>query len=81
MGRPKNPQRGVCLKKYLDSGGTITTAQLAEEAGVPASRIRKWKSEDKWEEQLRNAPRKRGGQKETRMQQEERQRKKAIRMQ
>lgn len=63
MGRPKNPQRGVCLKKYLDSGGTITTAQLAEEAGVPASRIRKWKSEDKWEEQLRNAPRKRGGQK------------------
>ena len=49
MGRPKNPQRGVCLKKYLDSGGEITTAQLAEEAGVPASRIRKWKSEDKWD--------------------------------
>lgn len=63
MGRPKNPQRGVCLKKYLDSGGGITTAQLAEEAGVPASRIRKWKSEDKWDEQLKKVPRKRGGQK------------------
>ena len=63
MGRPKNPQRGVCLKKYLDSGGEITTAQLAEEAGVPASRIRKWKSEDKWDEQLKKVPRKRGGQK------------------
>lgn len=63
MGRPKNPQRGVCLKKYLESGGEITTAQLAEEAGVPASRIRKWKSEDKWDEQLKKVPRKRGGQK------------------
>lgn len=63
MGRPKNPQRGVCLKKYLDSGGQITTAQLAAEAGVPTSRIRKWKCEDKWDEQLKKQPRKRGGQK------------------
>lgn len=62
MGRPQNPERGASLKRYLDADGNISNAELAELAGVPQSRIRKWKSLDKWDEQLKEKPRKRGGQ-------------------
>lgn len=63
MGRPRNPERDQSLKRYIDSDGKISTAELAKAAGVPESRIRKWKSEDKWEEALKKKPKKRGGQK------------------
>jgi uncharacterized protein YjcR len=63
MGRPRNPERDKSLQRYIDSGGNISTEELAAAAGVPAARIRKWKSEDKWEEKLHNTPKKRGGQK------------------
>lgn len=63
MGRPRNPQRDMSLKRYLESDGKISTAELAKLAGVQESRIRKWKSEDKWEEALKKKPKKRGGQK------------------
>lgn len=62
MGRPQNPERGASLKRYLDADGNISNAELAKLAGVPQSRIRKWKSLDKWDEQLKEKPRKRGGQ-------------------
>ncbi len=63
MGRPRNPQRDLSLKRYLEANGKISTIELARLAGVAENRIRKWKSEDKWEEALKNKPRKRGGQK------------------
>lgn len=63
MGRPRNPQRDLSLERYLEAGGKISTAELAKLAGVTESRIRKWKSEDKWDEALKNKPKKRGGQK------------------
>lgn len=63
MGRPRNPERDASLQRYLESNGEIGTAELAKLAGVPEVRIRKWKSEDKWEEALQKKPRKRGGQK------------------
>lgn len=62
MGRPQNPERAASLKRYLDADGKISTAELAKLAGVQQSRIRKWKSLDKWDEQLKEKPRKRGGQ-------------------
>ena len=63
MGRPRNPQRDLSLERYVENDGKISTAELAKLAGVPESRIRKWKSEDKWDEALKKKPRKRGGQK------------------
>lgn len=63
MGRPRNPERDLSLQRYIESGGEISTAELAKAAGVAESRIRKWKSQDKWEEALKNQPKKRGGQK------------------
>ena len=62
MGRKRNPERDQSLKRYIDSGGKITLDELAAAAGVPKARISKWKSEDKWEERLKEAPKKKGGQ-------------------
>lgn len=63
MARARNPNRDEARNKWLESGGEITTKELAAAAGVPEQRIRKWKSEDKWQQELDaiNAP-KRGGQ-------------------
>ena len=63
MGRNRNPERDKSLQRYLDSDGQISTKELAQLAAVPEARIRKWKSEDNWDEALKNKPRKRGGQK------------------
>lgn len=63
MGRKRNPERDMSLKRYLDSGGKITLDELAQAAGVPKARISKWKSEDKWEEQLKSCTKSKGGQK------------------
>lgn len=62
MGRKRNPQRAQSLQRYMESGGTMTLDELAAAAGVPKARISKWKSEDKWEEKLKEVPKKRGGQ-------------------
>lgn len=62
MARPRNPERDKAKKMYLQSGGQISTKELAALAGVKENRIRKWKSLDKWEEALENMPKKRGGQ-------------------
>lgn len=62
MARPRNPERDKAKKAYLESGGKITTKELAALAGVKENRIRKWKSLDKWEEALESMPKKRGGQ-------------------
>ena len=40
----------------------MTLDELAAAAGVPKARISKWKSEDKWEERLKEATKKKGGQ-------------------
>lgn len=61
MARKRNPNRDEAKKKWLASFGTITTKQLAAEAGVSESRVRKWKSEDNWKEALAKQRRKRGG--------------------
>lgn len=63
-GRRRNPNRDEAKKKWLESDGKATNAELAKLAGVPESRIRKWKCEDKWKDALaeKHASRKPGGQ-------------------
>jgi uncharacterized protein YjcR len=61
MGRPRHPERDRSKERYIQSNGKITTKELAELAEVTQQRIRKWKSEDKWDAAI--APRKKGGQK------------------
>ena len=48
MARKRNPLRDKAFRLYADSGGKIKLKEIAEKLSVPASRIRKWKSEDSW---------------------------------
>lgn len=50
MARPRNPKRDEAFKIWKKSGGTKKLIDIADELGVSDSQIRKWKSQDKWEE-------------------------------
>ena len=61
MPKPRNPNRDKALKLWTDSGGKRPLKDIAEELGVTSSTVRKWKSQDKWdEEQERSAPKNKG---------------------
>lgn len=49
MSRQKSPLRSEALKIWLKSGKKKQPKEIAEELGVNPSLIRKWKSQDKWE--------------------------------
>jgi uncharacterized protein YjcR len=52
-GRPRNPDREKAFTIWQDSGGTAKLKDIADEIGVPDSRIRKWKTEDEWDTRLK----------------------------
>ncbi|MBP2635541.1 MAG: terminase [Firmicutes bacterium] len=52
-GRPRNPDRDKAFKIWFDSGGTAKLKDIAGEIGIPDSRIRKWKTEDNWDERIK----------------------------
>lgn len=49
MPRARSPNRDKAKELWLASGKTRLLKDIAAELGVPENRIRKWKSEDKWE--------------------------------
>ncbi|APX72874.1 phage terminase small subunit [Companilactobacillus allii] len=55
MARPRSPQRNKAMKIWLDSNGSKPLVDIAKELNVPASRIRKWKSQDKWKDKLKRS--------------------------
>lgn len=63
MAKPRHPMRATVMKKYIETLGKVSTAELAEMAGVSQSQIRKWKAADDWKTGLAKARKpKRGGQ-------------------
>ena len=46
MARERNPERDKARRIWLDSGGTLTARQVAEQGGVKPEQVRKWKSLD-----------------------------------
>lgn len=64
MARERSPERDRARKMWIDSGGKLTTKEIADEAGVKPEQIRKWKSLDKWQSELNEllSRRKRGAQ-------------------
>ena len=46
MARERNPERDKARRRWLDSGGTLTARQVAEQVGVKPEQVRKWKSLD-----------------------------------
>lgn len=59
MGRQRDPRRGEAMRLFLEAEGRKQPRDIAEILHVPASRIRKWKSEDKWDAELAKPPEKR----------------------
>ncbi len=53
MARPRNPERDKAFEIWRDSGGSAKLKDIAKQMGVPDSRLRKWKTEDKWEEKIK----------------------------
>ena len=53
MGRKRNPKRDKAYDLWAESGGKRKLADIAAELEVPESRVRKWKSEDKWENKIK----------------------------
>lgn len=62
MARQRNPERIKSLERYIAAEGKVTTAELAKAANVSEAQIRKWKSQDKWDDMLNKIPKKKGGQ-------------------
>lgn len=63
MAKQTNETKEKAKQIYLDSEGLAKPAEIAESLGINPAQVRKWKCVDKWEEELKNKPKKRGGQK------------------
>lgn len=53
MARERSPNRDKAKEMYLSSNGKMKLKDIAEELGVIDTQIRKWKSTDKWEQELK----------------------------
>lgn len=57
MARQRNPMRDEAYRIWMESDKKKPLKDIAEELGVSASTVRKWKSEDKWDDEMkRSAP-------------------------
>ena len=54
MARQRNPSRDVA-RALWEADKSRTLSSIAQELGLPESRIRKWKCEDKWEQNSKGA--------------------------
>lgn len=55
MARPRNPDRDKAMKIWLKSKGDKPLVDIAKQLEVSASTIRKWKSQDKWANELKGS--------------------------
>ncbi|NGP58162.1 hypothetical protein FLT15_07085 [Paenibacillus thiaminolyticus] len=57
MARARSPNRDIAREIWLGSGGDMKLKDVAAELGLTESQVRKWKSLDKWDDDLKgNAP-------------------------
>lgn len=63
LARKPNENRAKAKQIFLDSNGLATNTEVAAVLGIDNVQVRKWKCIDKWNEALKNMPKKKGGQK------------------
>lgn len=63
MAKITNEIREKAKQIFIESNGMIKPAEIADSLGVTSAQVRKWKCVGKWDEELKNQPKKRGGQK------------------
>ena len=56
MPKPRSEARDKAYEIWAKSRGKKKLVDIAKELGVPDSKVRKWKSADKWSEKLKSAP-------------------------
>lgn len=57
MARARSPNRDKAKEMWLESGGDMKLKDVAAELGLTESQVRKWKSLDKWDDDLKgNVP-------------------------
>ena len=52
MARERSPERDKAKLMWLESGGVMKLKDIAAAFSIPESRVRKWKSMDRWEDEL-----------------------------
>ena len=52
MARQRSPARDEAKKLYLDSNGTMKLVDIAANLNIKDSQVRKWKSQDNWDNEL-----------------------------
>lgn len=52
MARERSPERDKAKLMWLESGGSMKLKDIAAALSIPESRVRKWKSMDRWEDEL-----------------------------
>lgn len=55
MARVRSPNRDKSKEIYLNSNGDIKLIDIAKDLNIKDSQVRKWKSQDKWDEELKGA--------------------------
>lgn len=55
MARARSPNRDKAFEIYKDHDGDIKLIDIARELNIKDSQIRKWKSQDNWDEKLKGA--------------------------
>lgn len=55
MARSRSPNRDKAKELYIESNGTMKLIDIAAKLNLSDSQIRKWKSQDKWEQELKGA--------------------------
>lgn len=61
MPRARSPNRDKAFRIWKESKGEVALKDIAEQLGVKDTQVRKWKNQDKWEEQLKGTlPKKKG---------------------
>lgn len=53
MARARSPNRDKAKELYLNSCGDIKLKTIAEELNISYNQVRKWKSEDEWDKELK----------------------------
>lgn len=55
MARARSPSREKAKELYINSKGSIKLVDIAKELNIKDSQVRKWKSQDKWDNELKGA--------------------------
>lgn len=52
MARERSPLRNKAKELYINSKGTMKLVDIATQLDIKDSQVRKWKSQDKWDNEL-----------------------------